>query len=107
MREILNFIAEGFVLDAKPTFRVQSSYGMEQMSQLGLRSIPTKKRRGSQPHNKEEKGVFDLIEGLTPVEAGALEDFKQTMIQEVIPEIIRVVERRHRRWQLKYGGGDV
>ncbi len=57
--------------------------------------------------NKEEKGVFDLIEGLTQVDPSALEDFMQAMTEEVIPEIVRVVEERRvlaaesRHWQLK------
>jgi hypothetical protein len=56
---------------------------------------------------KEDASVFDLIEGFTPVDPGALADFKQTMNQEVIPEIVRVVEERRllaaesRHWQLK------
>jgi hypothetical protein len=56
---------------------------------------------------KEDKGVFDLIEGLTPVDPRALEDFKQAMTDEVIPEIVKIVEERRlkaaesRHWQLK------
>jgi len=56
---------------------------------------------------QEDKGVFDLIEGLTPVDPGGLADFKQAMTQEVIPEIVKVVEERRllaaesRHWQLK------
>jgi hypothetical protein len=56
---------------------------------------------------KEEKGVFDLIEGLTAVDPKALAAFQQAMIDEVIPEIVKVVEERRmlaaesREWQLK------
>lgn len=55
----------------------------------------------------EDKGVFDLVEGLTSVDPKALADFKQEMTQEVIPEIVKVVEERRmlaaesRHWQLK------
>lgn len=44
--------------------------------------------------NKQEKGLFDLIKGLTQVDPAALGDFKQTMTQEVIPEIVEIVEKR-------------
>jgi hypothetical protein len=56
---------------------------------------------------KEDKGVFDLVEGFTSVDPAALADFKQEMTQEVIPEIVKVVEERRvlaaesRHWQLK------
>jgi hypothetical protein len=56
---------------------------------------------------KETKGVFDLIDGLTPVDPSALEDFKQAMTRDVIPEIVKIVEERRlkaaesRHWQLK------
>jgi hypothetical protein len=55
----------------------------------------------------KEVGVFDLIEGLTPIDELVLADFKRTMAEEVIPEILRVVEERRisaaksREWQLK------
>ena len=55
---------------------------------------------------KEEKGVFELIDGLTEVDPRALEEFKRAMAQE-IEEIVKVVEERRvcaaesRRWQLK------
>ena len=51
--------------------------------------------------------MFDLIEGLTPVDPRALEDFKHAMTEEVIPEIVKIVEERRllaatsRNWQLK------
>ncbi len=57
--------------------------------------------------DNEEKGVFDLIDGLTAVNLEALADFKRAMTEEVIPEIVRVVEERRlaaaesRHWQLK------
>jgi hypothetical protein len=56
---------------------------------------------------REEKGVFDLIQGFTAVNPKALEEYLKTMNQEVIPEIVRVVEERRilaaesRHWQLK------
>ena len=58
-------------------------------------------------NKKEDKGVFDLIEGLTPVDPDALAEFERAITQEVIPEIVKVVEERRllaaesRRWQLK------
>jgi hypothetical protein len=42
----------------------------------------------------KETEVFDQIEGLTPVDPAALEDFKREMTDQVIPEIVRVVEER-------------
>jgi hypothetical protein len=42
----------------------------------------------------KETEVFDQIEGLTPVDPTALEDFKREMTDQVIPEIVRVVEER-------------
>jgi hypothetical protein len=57
--------------------------------------------------DSEETGVFDRVEGLTEVDAAALDDFKRAMTDEVIPEIVRVVEERRllaaksRHWQLK------
>ena len=57
---------------------------------------------------KEDKsGVFDLVEGLTVIDANALAEFKQEMTEEVIPEIVKIVEERRmfaaesRHWQLK------
>lgn len=44
--------------------------------------------------NKDEKDVFDLIEGLTPVDPDILAAFKHAMTEEVIPEIVKVVEER-------------
>lgn len=42
----------------------------------------------------KETNVFDLIEGLKPVDPNALADFERVMTEEVIPEIVRVVEQR-------------
>ena len=53
------------------------------------------------------KGLFELIDGLTEVAPETLMDFKRTMDEEVIPEIVKVVEERRlaaaesRHWQLK------
>jgi hypothetical protein len=44
--------------------------------------------------DKTDTGVFDQIEGLTPVDPNALEDFKREMTEKVIPEIVQVVEER-------------
>jgi hypothetical protein len=56
---------------------------------------------------KNRASVFDLIEGLTPVDPSAVVEFEHAMTEEVIPEIVRVVEERRmlaaetRQWQLK------
>ena len=63
--------------------------------------------KDKQKDKAEDKKVFDLIEGLTPIDPKALADFKQEMTQEVIPEIVKAVEERRllaaesRHWQLK------
>ena len=63
--------------------------------------------KDKQKDKAEDKKVFDLIEGLTPIDPKALADFKQEMTQEVIPEIVKVVDERRmlaaesRHWQLK------
>jgi hypothetical protein len=63
--------------------------------------------KDKQKDKAEDKKVFDLIEGLTPIDPKALADFKEEMTQEVIPEIVKVVEERRmlaaesRHWQLK------
>ena len=63
--------------------------------------------KDKQKDKAEDKKVFDLIEGLTPIDPKALAEFKQEMTQEVIPEIVKVVEERRmlaaesRHWQLK------
>lgn len=43
---------------------------------------------------KKEKDVFNAIPGLKRVDPKAFEEFRRTMTDEVIPEIIRVVEER-------------
>lgn len=48
-------------------------------------------------NQKDEKGVFGIIEGLALADPALLESFKQAMTQEVIPEIVRVVEERRMR----------
>lgn len=48
-------------------------------------------------NQKDEKDIFDIIEGLTPVDPAVFESFKQAMTQDVIPEIVRVVEERRMR----------
>jgi hypothetical protein len=51
--------------------------------------------------------VFDLIEGLTPVDPSAFEDFRREMTTEIIPQIVKIVEERRllaaksTNWQLK------
>ena len=42
----------------------------------------------------KETTVFDLVEGVTPVDPKALADFERTMTEEVIPEIVRVMDQR-------------
>lgn len=39
--------------------------------------------------------IFDLIEGLEPVDPKVIEAFKTEMEQRVIPEIVETVHRRH------------
>lgn len=41
-----------------------------------------------------ERGVFELIGDLTPVEPNDVKDFEEIMTNEVIPEIVRVLEER-------------
>ena len=43
---------------------------------------------------KNQCGLFKLIEGLKPVDASALADFEREMTEEAIPEMIREAERR-------------
>lgn len=63
--------------------------------------------KDKQKDKADDKKVFDLIEGLTPIDPKALAEFKEEMTQEVIPEIVKVVEERRmlaaesRHWQLK------
>lgn len=42
----------------------------------------------------EAKSVFDLIDGMTPIQPSLLAAFETSMTQEVIPEIVEVVEER-------------
>lgn len=57
---------------------------------------------------KEGNSVFELIDGLKPVDPKELEDFQKAMTEEVIPEIVEIIEERKlkaaesRNWQLKY-----
>lgn len=57
---------------------------------------------------KEGNSVFELIDGLKPVDPKKLEDFQKAMTEEVIPEIVEIIEERKlkaaesRNWQLKY-----
>jgi len=60
---------------------------------------------------EEERGrkndVFELIEGLKPVDQSAVESFQKGMKEQVIPDILRIVEERRTLaaqsglWQLK------
>lgn len=40
------------------------------------------------------KSVFEIVEGLIPVDPKVLQDFQQAMTDEVIPEIVEVIEER-------------
>jgi hypothetical protein len=57
--------------------------------------------------DKKDGDVFEMIEGLTPVDPNALAEFQRAMTDEVIPEIVKVVEERRmlaaesRHWPLK------
>jgi len=57
-------------------------------------------------NDNDESDVFDLIEGLTPVDPADLEEFEKAMADKVL-EIVKVVEERRlqaaesRNWQLK------
>jgi len=44
--------------------------------------------------DNKKKEVSEVIQGLTPVDPKTLEDFKREMTDNVIPEILRVVEKR-------------
>ena len=57
--------------------------------------------KDKQKDKAEDKKVFDLIEGLTPIDPKALADFKQEMTQEVIPEIVKVVDTMDRGDELE------
>ena len=49
----------------------------------------------------------NVLQGLAPVDATAVQDFLKEMDEQVIPDILRVVEERQlqaaesRQWQLK------
>lgn len=43
---------------------------------------------------KPPQSVFEVVEGLTPVDEQAVEEFRRAMTDEVIPEIEKVVEER-------------
>lgn len=64
-------------------------------------------KKNAKKEMEEDKGVFDLIEGLTSVDPKELADFEQAMSEKVIPKIVKVVEKRRtlaaksRHWQLK------
>ena len=61
--------------------------------------------------DKGDKGVLDLVAGITRIDPLALAPFQQAMNDEVIPEIVKVVEERRvlaaesRLRQLKDLGG--
>ena len=44
--------------------------------------------------NKETKDPLQHISGLTMVDASSLDEFRKTMTEEVIPEIVKAVEGR-------------
>jgi len=43
---------------------------------------------------KDQTGVFKLVDGLKPVDAKALAAFEREMTEEAIPEMIKEVEKR-------------
>jgi hypothetical protein len=43
---------------------------------------------------KKDPSLFDQIKGLTPVDPKVLAELEREMLEEVIPEIIRDVDRR-------------
>lgn len=43
-----------------------------------------------------EMGIFDLVEGLSEVDADAAAEFAGTMVNEVIPEIVKDMDHRRR-----------
>lgn len=44
--------------------------------------------------DKPGKSIFEVVEGLTPVDPELLKDFQQAMKEDVIPEIVKVIEER-------------
>jgi hypothetical protein len=47
----------------------------------------------SEEKNTQPRTVFDVVEGLEPIDASALEPFTKAM-EEAIPEIVREEEER-------------
>lgn len=45
--------------------------------------------------DKKAKGVFELVEGMTPVDPAGLAAFVHAMSVDVIPEIVRITEKRN------------
>jgi len=43
---------------------------------------------------KDNEDVFNLVEGLKPVDPKKLAEFERTMKDEVVPDIVKVVEKR-------------
>lgn len=43
---------------------------------------------------KPPQSVFEVVEGLTPIDEQAVEEFRRAMTDDVIPEIEKVVEER-------------
>ena len=43
---------------------------------------------------KESDDVFELVEGMKPVDRKALAEFERKMNEEVVPEIVQIVEKR-------------
>jgi hypothetical protein len=44
--------------------------------------------------DKAEKTVFDLADGVKPVDKEMLKQYERKMDEEVIPDIVRTVEKR-------------
>jgi hypothetical protein len=72
-----------------------------------MKKKPEKPKKQEKQEKQEDKNVFDLIEGLTSVDPDQLADFEKAMSDEVIPEIVKMVEKRRmlaaksRHWPLK------
>ena len=43
---------------------------------------------------KESEDVFQLVDGLKPVDPKTLAEYERTMKDEVVPAIVKVVEQR-------------
>jgi len=48
----------------------------------------------SMADKRELNGVFDLVRGLTEVDASAFDEFRKAMAQDVIPNVIKIVDQR-------------